>query len=235
MHEGHRNRMLQRFEEEDPTLQDHELLEVLLFGAIPRKNTNGIAHDLLSAFGSLYGVLHATLSQLCTVSGIGKSAASYLRSVGMIYDRIEKARDTFPDKFNLGAFSSYLTEHYKGLGEESLEVFCLDANERVRMNKRFTSRKPDAVKVTTEEFSAFLVSSRCHGIVVAHNHPDGSCLPSREDERFTAQISMLCSMHNIRFYDHLIVGKDGVYSYFSAGRMEEIRLNYNFSTFLGES
>ncbi len=135
--------MLQRFGEEDPTLQDHELLEVLLFGAIPRKNTNGIAHDLLSAFGSLYGVLHATLSQLCTVSGIGKSAASYLRSVGMIYDRIEKARDTFPDKFNLGAFSSYLTEHYKGLGEESLEVFCLDANERVRMNKRFTSRKPD--------------------------------------------------------------------------------------------
>ncbi|MDE5897121.1 MAG: hypothetical protein K2H43_04845 [Clostridia bacterium] len=235
MHEGHRKRILDRLESNETSLQDHELLEILLFEAIPRRNTNGLAHALLAAFGTFHGVLHASIAQLCTVEGIGRATASYLRTLGLVYDRLDGARLAFPDKFNLAAFSDFLSRNYAALTEEVLDIFCLDKSERVRLNKRFASLRSDGVKVTTEEISGFLVKSRCYGIVVAHNHPRSSCRPSREDERFTAQISMLCSMHNIRFYDHLIVGKDGVYSYFSAGRMEKIRDSYNFSKFLGEN
>ena len=77
MHEGHRKRMLQRLEHGEG-LQDHELLEVLLFNAIPRKNTNPLAHELLTAFSSLGELFGASYEELLDVDGVGPETAAYL-------------------------------------------------------------------------------------------------------------------------------------------------------------
>ena len=72
MHEGHRKRMLERLAQGGENLQEHELLEILLFNAIPRKNTNEIAHNLLNAFGNIDGVFGAEFSQLSEIEGVGR-------------------------------------------------------------------------------------------------------------------------------------------------------------------
>ena len=78
MHEGHRQRMIARLEDHEESLLDHELLEILLFNAIPRKNTNEIAHALLEKFGSLSAIATAETKSIATVKGVGESTAAYL-------------------------------------------------------------------------------------------------------------------------------------------------------------
>ena len=81
MHEGHRQRMYDKLKNDDG-LFDHELLEILLFNALPRKNTNPIAHELLDTFGSLAGVLAADTEKLKAVNGVGENVALYLKCIG---------------------------------------------------------------------------------------------------------------------------------------------------------
>ena len=232
MHKGHRQRISQRLEGSGKDLQDHELLEILLFNAIPRKNTNGIAHSLIEAFGSLYGVFHATPDQLRSVKGVGPEVAAYLRCIGLIMPRAEKT-NTDTIKFNLQSFSEHVSQSFAALDQEVIEIFCLDGSERVKSSRRFTSDSASKVQVRSEEINRYIITVSPAGIVAAHNHPEGICRPSVEDDRFTAQLMMTCSMNNVKFYDHLITGKDGVYSYFRAGKMEDIRKNFNVDKLLG--
>ena len=232
MHEGHRQRMLERLKKAD-ALQDHELLEILLFNAVPRKNTNPLAHDLLSAFVSLEGVLKASCEELMSVKGVGKETAAYLKCVALVLERTAR-RDTEPPKlFNVRTFSAFLSERLAPLETEVVELFCIDAAERIRTSRRFAAGDALGARVEPEEISRFLALHRPAGLVAAHNHPVSPAVPSDADDRFTAQLQMLCSMNNVRLYDHIIVGTDGVYSYFLVGRMEEIRRNFNMEHLLG--
>ncbi len=233
MHEGHRQRMLQRLEHAEG-LQDHELLEILLFNAIPRKNTNPIAHALLTAFPSLDEVFQADYSELLNVEGVGPETAAYLRCIGILRERIRSDRDRVPTVFSAGKFSEYLRGRFASLREEVIEIFSIDAQQRVHSSKRFTLSLSDRAAVEPEEINAFLTSRKPAGIVLAHNHPTGPALPSAEDDKFTAQMQVICSMNKIRLYDHIIVGREGTYSYFLVGRMEEIRRKFNLSAIVGE-
>lgn len=234
MHEGHRQRILERFRRDEGSLQDHELLEILLFNAIPRKNTNEIAHNLLSAFGSLEGVFQADFDALLGVDGIGESTAAYLRCIALFYEKVRFGKKRAPALFSAEGFGAYLTERYSVLSDEVVEIYCLDAHNRIRFSKRFTSNQADKVRLAPEEVSKFIVGQHPYGLVLAHNHPKGNCTPSAADDNFTAQIQMLCSINNIRLYDHLIVGEDGWYSYYLTGRMEEIKRAFSVQNIIGK-
>ena len=226
MHEGHRARMLERLAQNE-TLQDHELLEVVLYNAIPRKNTNEIAHALLSAFGSLRGVFAATPAALAEIPGVGKSTAAYLCAVSALFARVEETQTSLPRIVNAEGFSAFLTERYRGLKEEVIELFCLDSHDAVTFCKRYTAHAVDIASVPVAELSRLIVSRRPSAVVLAHNHPAAPAVPSYEDDSFTAKLQMLCSMNNVVLGDHFIVGTDGTYSYFLSGRLEEIRMAYN--------
>lgn len=234
MHEGHRQRMLERLQNHAESLQDYELLEILLFNAIPRKNTNEIAHNLLTAFGTIGGVFRADTEALLGVEGVGESTAAYLRCIGLFYDRVKFGESRQPTLYTSGSFGAYLAERYRGLTEEVMELYCLDANGRIKYTKRFTSGEADRVRIPPEEVSRAILSAHPYGIVLAHNHTGDVCTPSHEDDRFTAQIQMLCSMNNIRLYDHIIANGKEYYSYFLTGRMEEIRNNFNVESIIGK-
>ena len=233
MHEGHRQRMLQRLEREEG-IQDHELLEILLFNAIPRKNTNPLAHELLTAFPSLGAIFCASYEELLNVEGVGPETAAYLRTIGILMGRIRGEGERPPVLFSAGRFSDFLRGRFASLHEEVIEIFALDAQQRVRSSKRFSLSLSDRAAAEPEQINAFLAARRPTGLVIAHNHPSAPALPSAEDDRFTAQIQVICSMNNVRFYDHIIVGQDGTYSYFLVGRMEEIRRKFNLSAIVGE-
>ncbi len=233
MHEGHRKRMLERLESGGEKLQDHELLEILLYNVLPRVNTNGLAHRLLAAFGSLDGVFRAPVEELEAVEGVGTQTASYLRAVGLCFSRTSFCPQRPPEVFNVETFTEFLTAHYASDKEEVLELFCLDGNDRVRYTKRFASEEREKVIVAPETMTQFLAVHHAKGVVAAHNHPDKPCTPSAEDDRFTAQLQVLCSMNNIRFYDHIIIGSDGRFSYRLAGKMDEIGRIFHISNILG--
>lgn len=234
MHEGHRQRILERLQADDGLLGDHELLEILLFNAIPRKNTNGLAHALLDTFGSLEGVLNADISGLKLVDGIGESTAAYLRVIGLVYGRVKAGKNKQPSLFSASAFGEYLSESYRGLNYEVLDVYCLDSFCRINFFKRFTSGNEGRVSIRPEEMTALISSRHPYGIVLSHNHVVGSFRPSSADDQFTAQVQLLCSINNVKLFDHLVVAEDGYFSYYSSGRMDKIRNQFNVQSLLGK-
>ena len=226
MHEGHRKRMLER-EKEAQSLQDHELLEIILFNPIPRKNTNEIAHRLLATFGSLDRVLSADEAELTRVEGVGKRTAQYLATVSELFARVAARRVPTPSAFSFGNFSSFVSERFSGLAEEVVDLFCLDRSDRIKYTARFASGDPRRVELSMDEVGRVLIAHSPHGVVVAHNHPAAPCSPSPEDDRFTAQLQLLCSLNGVKLRDHIIAGDDGMFSYFTSGRMEEMEKAYS--------
>ena len=233
MHEGHRQRMLERLEKAEGSLQEHELLEILLFNAIPRKNTNELAHRLLSAFGSVRAVLQAGMKELSAIPGVGESTAAYLRIIGLFYERADLKAPEPPAAFSFAAFRPYLAERFKDVKEEYVELYSLDARDCVKCVRRFSSEKPFRAAVEPKEISRFLVETKPAAMVAVHNHVEGPATPSREDDDFTAQLEILCSMHNVALRDHIICSPEGAFSYFFSGKLNELCARYNIGSVLG--
>ena len=233
MHEGHRQRMMKRLEEAEGSLEEHELLEILLFNAIPRKNTNELAHRLLERFGGIRGVLRADMKALAEVPGVGESTAAYLRIVGLFLARGEVKPAAPPSAFSFASFSDYLKGRFEGVTEEHVELYSLDARDNVKSVRRFTSEKSFQAAVDPKEVSRFIVENKPFAMVAVHNHISGPSTPSREDDDFTAQLEILCSMHHLALRDHIILGKDDVYSYFLSGKLNELSARYNIGNVLG--
>lgn len=229
MHEGHRQRMLERLSRSDDFCE-HELLEMLLYNAVPRKNTNELAHDLLTAFGTVEGVLSAPMKELTEVKGVGEGVAAYLHILGLFFVKLPKTE--VPAEvlaYNVHEFSAYLKERMEGYSDEVVEIFCVDAHSRIRYCRQYSSSKNNAASVPPEQISALFVEHRPAGIVLAHNHPIGKSAPSVADDEFTARVQLMCSVNNIRLCDHLVVGEDGVYSYFTSGRLDVIRDRFSYT------
>lgn len=233
MHEGHRKRMLERLEKAEGSLAEHELLEILLFNAIPRKNTNELAHRLLSTFGSLRAVLGAEMAELKAVPGVGESTAAYLRIIGIFYARAQLKEPELPSAFSFAAFRPFLIERFEGAREEYVELYSLDGKDCVKNVRRFSSEKSFQASVDPKEISRFLVEAKPAAMVAVHNHITGPATPSREDDDFTAQLEILCSMHNVSLRDHIICSPEGVYSYFLSGKLNELSARYSIGNVLG--
>lgn len=224
--------MLSRLEADERSLQDHELIEILLFNVKPRIDTNETAHRLLAAFGSLDGIYHASFKQLLSVEGVGPETAAYLRINAICNERMRFNDACYPAKFNFESYTEFIGKRFYGLTEEVVEVYALDSSERVKCSARFTSHNVDKAYVDMDDFTLFLSTNRPHGIVLAHNHPQAKAKPSEDDDRFTATVAIACSQRDVILYDHIIAGSDGFYSYFLDGRIQSFRENYSMNNLL---
>lgn len=221
-HAGHRQRLYAKLE--SGKLENHEYLEALLFNAIPRRNTNEIAHRLLSRFGSFSGVFKASVDELKTVDGVGDNVANYLFLIGEIFRRVDKEEKAcYPRVYVKSEFEQYLkNKAYVGETKECFDCYFLDRSGVIKCWKRFESDSEYSVSIKPELLNKLLANIQPFALVVAHNHVKGECLPSRQDDQTTSQLQMLCSIQNILLCDHYIVSPVGVYSYHSSGRLQEI-------------
>ena len=220
-HEGHRARIIQKLD--SGVLLDHEILEVLLFNAIPRRNTNDLAHRLLAEFRTVTGVFEASMEQLLQVEGVGPSVAAYLRCIGVFYNKYYNEQgEEFPFEYNQQAFVGYIKRKYKKLNREVMDVYFMDSNGEIYAKGRFSEDSLFSVEISTEELARLFAEKKPSGIVVVHNHPLGVAKPSDEDDYVTRKVQLLCSMQNVLFCDHLIYGDDGVYSYSASGSLQQI-------------
>lgn len=224
LHAGHRARLLQRLMEHEDSLQDHELLEIILYNAIPRKNTNEIAHALLNQFGSLSGVLHANTTALSSVPGVGPSTAAYLQCIEVVHERSMAAPvPYYPSTYNFAEFSEFLGKRLRSLRFECIELYAADHMGKIYAVERYSSHDEMTADLPPAELNKFIAKYMPKGILVAHNHLGPNSEPSRCDDLFTRRLLAVCELNEIKLLDHIIVGSSSFYSYYLNQRMDYIK------------
>ena len=212
LHDGHRQRLIQRFLEEDlDNFEPHNVLELLLFYAIPRKDTNELAHVLIDTFGSLKGVFDAPYEELIKVTGIGPNTAALLKLVPSLTRTYysSDARSIILDTSEKSG--EYFLPYYIGQTEEVVRLACLDAGGKVISNQILHRGSANAAEVNMRKIVNIALRNNAMGVILAHNHPGGLPLPSEEDVATTKSIRDALMPMGILLMDHIIVaGQDYV-------------------------
>ena len=212
LHDGHRQRLIQRFLEEDlDNFEPHNVLELLLFYAIPRKDTNELAHVLMDTFGSLKGVFDAPYEELIKVTGIGPNTAALLKLVPSLTRTYysSEARSIILDTSEKSG--EYFLPYYIGQTEEVVRLACLDAGGKVISNQILHRGSANAAEVNIRKIVNIALRNNAMGVILAHNHPGGLPLPSEEDVATTKSIREALMPMGILLMDHIIVaGQDYV-------------------------
>jgi len=200
------------------SFNDLNALELLLFYAIPRRDTNVIAHALMDRFGGLSGVFDASIPELMDVSGIGENAALLIKLVPQMMKKKElsKVRDmrTFHKSSQVAQF---LIPRFMEEREELVLVVCLDTRNSLLCCEVLNRGVVNAVDISTRRLAEHALKHKASAVILAHNHPDGVAMPSREDEVFTAKAQDALRLIGIRMMDHIIVAGKNYFSMRDSG------------------
>jgi DNA repair protein RadC len=210
IHEGHRERMRKRFCQEGlDNFSQHEVLELLLYYVIPRKNTNLVAHDLVKRFGSLAQVLEAPMDELEKVDGIGPNAALLLHLITEV-SRVYMVNRAEQQKIlrTISECGDYLKSHFIGRKVETVFLLCLDAKCKVLCCNEVGVGSVNSANVPIRRIVEMALAANATTAVLAHNHPSGVALPSQEDRATTRLVAAALSMVDIQLVDHIIVADD---------------------------
>lgn len=205
VHQGHRARQRKKLLENGPrAFADHELLEMLLYYAIPRRDTNELAHRLLERFGSLQGVFSAPVEELSTVEGVGENAAVLLNLVPQIWQRSLQGA---PERIlnSVDKCGEYFAELLSGSRREMLWQVCLDGKGKVLSSRCLAEGDVSMAAVSVRQVVEYALRAGAVAVVLAHNHPSGVALPSQEDCATTRLIRDALRTMNIQLVDHIIV------------------------------
>ena len=210
IHDGHRQRLMERFNKEgldhfDPV----QVLELLLFYSIPRRDTNEIAHALLNRFGSVSKVMDASLEELMQVPGVGKNTAVFLhlaKQAGRYY-QVDSTRKgaVMKDTEDCGKF---LLPHFIGRQKETVFLLCLNANCNVISCREVGEGEINSAVISPRRVVEIALAEKASTVVLAHNHPSGVALPSREDVMVTQRLAAALAAVEVTLFDHLIVAGD---------------------------
>lgn len=209
LHKGHRERLRQRFVREGlAAFEDHNVLELLLFYAIPRRDTNPIAHELIRRFGSLEQVLEAPLEELVKVDGVGETAANLIK---LCYETGLRTAKNRPGEMNGRSF------HYKITGEYLLRRFEKNSAEEVYglfydksmvytgetlLHRGRISSASFSLRQLAEAVSFYKASY----VVIAHNHPQGRPIASSDDLNTSRAVKEFLAHMRVTLLEHYVLG-----------------------------
>ena len=211
LHDGHRQRLLQRFLREGlDGFDEHNILELLLFYAIPRKDTNELAHRLMDDFGSLAGVLDASAQELQQVEGVGENTAAFLKllpELTRVYYSQKQQDLCLASTEQAGRF---LLPRFIGRQEETVLLTCLDGKCRVLSCTVLHKGSLNSSEVNVRKLLTAALKHNAAAVILAHNHPGGVALPSPEDLDTTRRVRSVLEAMGVQLMDHIIVA-DGDY------------------------
>ncbi|MBQ7001919.1 MAG: DNA repair protein RadC [Oscillospiraceae bacterium] len=227
IHKGHRERLKQRFLEEGlDNFTDIQVLELLLFYAIPQRDTNPIAHALLNQFGSLSGVLEADVTQLKKVPGISDHSATLLALVTELcrYYQVDSAQ-RMEILTTLDACGAYLVPRFFGRTKETVFLLCLDAKCKVLCCKEVGEGSVNSANISVRKIVETALSSNATTVILAHNHPSGVAVPSAEDIQTTRRVAAALRAVEVHLADHIVVAEGDYVSMVQSGcRFDEYLL-----------
>jgi len=208
IHAGHRDRMRRKLISFGSDIfNDHELLEMLLYSAIPLKNTNPIAIELIKRFRGLEGVLSASREELMAVDGIGEKAADLLLSVGAVEMSAEPFREAAPELcFDNWSFAGqYLVDHFDGATDYKTVLLLLNNSMEYLGIAQMTDTDYSSAAIKAKSFLDAALSVGASVAIVAHNHPYGPCIPSRGDLETNSMIASAYASAGILLIEHYII------------------------------
>ena len=221
VHEGHRERVKRRFAREGLSgFEDHEILELLLFYAIPQGDVNPLAHRLTETFGSLDGVLSASAEALARVPGVGPHTASLLTLMKPLAAETRRRAQAEVTAVRKASDAEALAQRLlQGGAAEETAVILLGPGGRVLVSRKLSSGSVGAVDLPMAEILELTARVRPMGVILAHSHPAGKASPSDGDDAATARLAEALTYLGVPLEDHVIVGEEETFSYRAAGRM----------------
>lgn len=219
MHENHRNRVRTRFETEGLDGFDaHQVLEMMLFYAIARKDTNVLAHRLLERFGSFAQVMDAPIQELEKVEGMGHQSAlllNFIRSSYRYYQLSLTAKGTVLN--SIEECGQYLMAKLDGKRNEEVYLLCLDGKRKLLNCLLVGEGDVCSVNVSTRKVLNLALSQNAVMVVLAHNHPGGFAIPSDEDVKVTQHLARTLRDAGVYLLDHIVVSDSDYVSMVHSG------------------
>ena len=223
-HSGHRERIKNLFLKNGlDAFEPHVILELLLYYAIPLKDTNETAHALLEKFGSLSGVFDAPMEELVNVSGVGKSAATLLKLIPQISRKYQEDLDS--DKMMVYSYDEagrQLLKKYIGRQNEVVVLMLLDSRSRVVFCEVVNEGTATSANIYIKKIVRYSVQYNAVYAILSHNHPSGSCLPSKQDISTTRWVYEALDTVEVKLIDHVIVSGNDYLSIAKSKIMPEI-------------
>ncbi len=219
-HDGHRRRLIRRFLEEGlDGFESHNILELVLFFSIPRRDTNALAHRLVDTFGGLNGVFDAPYKQLLEVEGVGENTAALLKMIPQltrVYCTSQQEEKCLDSVIKAG---NYLKSKFIGRREEAVFLVCLDAKSRVIGDQLIHEGSVNSAEVNVRKIANLALQHNAAGVILAHNHPGGLAIPSREDLTTSWNIRDALAPMGITLMDHIIVADQDFVSLRDSGQL----------------
>lgn len=213
LHAGHRDRMRQKFLKYGMEgFAPHEQLEFILYYAVPQRDTNPIAHELLNRFHSLSGVMNAPIEELLKVKGVGETAAVYLKMLPQFCRIYEQ--DSESGRLRMSSneeIAQFLSKRFIGRDNEVIVLLLMDSANHVLFCDVVNEGTAVSTNIYIKSVVELAVRYRAVYAVLSHNHPSGNCMPSRQDVLSTRWVYDALQTVEVRLIDHVIVaGKDYV-------------------------
>ena len=219
LHSGHRERLKGRFLQEGlDHFEEHSILELILFYAIPRKDTNAIAHQLIHRFGSLAGVLDAPVEELRKVKGVGDSAALLLTMLPELCRVYMSRRYSQEGLLNTASkLGEYFRYQFVGRKNETAMLLCLDNRCKPLGCEIVGEGGLQSVDILPRRIAEAAMRTGATAVALAHNHPRGAALPSSKDIEMTKELYSILLQIGIHLLDHIVVAGEDYYSLADAG------------------
>ena len=232
MHEGHRERVREKFRQTGLNgFSSHEILELLLFYASPRGDTNPTAHRLMERFGTLSAVLEAPYEELIAVEGVGDVSATLLGLMPELFRRYaadKASKITVMD--SVDAVVNYLRPRFFGLTTEHIGMLCLDISGRINNFSFLSDGSLKLAQLDVRKAAQVALRNNAESVILAHNHPGGLPNPSRADLNTTQTLVHTFRAINIRVTDHIIFSDDDYFSMSQCERFSSIFMLDSVST-----
>ncbi len=213
IHKGHRQRMWKKYLENGiESFEEHEILEMLLYSVYTRRNTNDIAHRLISRFGSLRGVVSADYEELCSMNDIGPSAAAAIAFMGDYARKYAANNYTGIDLSMSEDLRRFCAELFGSCETEFSHVLYLDDSYCLVTEGRMARGSACHAEFDLKAIASKSIKNSCCNVVLVHNHPSGVAAASNSDVAVTRRTATALKNIGINLADHIIVASGDCYS-----------------------
>lgn len=216
---GHRQRLKERFLKSGfDDFEYHNMLELLLFFTIPRKDTNQTAHNLINRFGSFSAVFNASFEELIKVDGVGRESATLIKvAAALVRPYIEDLHNDGMILDTTEKLCNYLIPKYIGRTNEVTYIVCLDNKRKCLFCDMLNEGTIDSVPIFTRQIAEIALRTAATYVVISHNHPNTFALPSIEDIQTTKRLKAALDTLSIKLLDHIIVSREDAVSMADSG------------------
>ena len=211
LHAGHRGRMRNKFVQQDlEAFEMHEILELLLFYALPQKNTNELGHILINHFGSISAVFDASAEDLCSIPGVKENTAVLLKLIPSLAKEYIQGKNAsnFKTIESMEEMIEFAKKQFIDVKENRVYGIMLDSTLNVVGECLLAKGDFDSANLLAESVVHELFRHKSKNLILTHNHPEGMAIPSPGDVAETRRLEKSLQTLDIRLIEHVIIGRN---------------------------